>query len=540
MKQSNLSLLALLSVASACVAPNQVAPSNAKTTESTEASAMSTEQVDTAASPAELKAEWTASEGASAPVKASYERADAPAQVAEQAPSVQPVQGSLPAEDVPGTSSRVGLSGADLALWNDPEFQRQFTLSYIAATEVEPTVTLPEREDLQKVLDYISSDRTDKALDMLIDENGPDKSAVYDFTLANIYFQRDTLELAGESYKDAVQKYPKFRRAWKNLGLIHVRDSAFEDAATCFGKVIELGGGDAVTYGLLGFAYSNTGQFISAESAYRMAVLLDPVTLDWKMGLARSFFKQRRFADAASLCENLIADDPERSDLWLLQANAFIGLGEPLRAAENFEMAGRLGAATPASLNSLGDIYINEELYELAFESYGRALELAPDGDVKRAIRAAKVLTARGALEESNQLIARIEELRGEVLTDGEKKDLLKLRARLAVAQGAGGEEARILEEIVAIDPLDGEALMLLGQHAERSGETEKAVFYYERAQGLEAHEPDACVRHAQLLVRQGKYKEALPLLRRAQAMKPRQHVQDFLEQVEQRAPKSR
>jgi hypothetical protein len=40
-------------------------------------------------------------------------------------------------------------------------------------------------------------------------------------------------------------------------------------------------------------------------------------------------------------------------------------------------------------------------------------------------------------------------------------------------------------------------------------------------------------VRHAQLLVGQGRYAEALPLLRRAQAIKPRENVQAYIDQVE-------
>jgi tetratricopeptide (TPR) repeat protein len=91
----------------------------------------------------------------------------------------------------------------------------------------------------------------------------------------------------------------------------------------------------------------------------------------------------------------------------------------------------------------------------------------------------------------------------------------------------------------VALDPLDGQALILLGQHCGRSGDVEKAVFYYERAEGLEQFEADAKVRHAQLLVGQGNYAEALPLLRRAEELKPREDVRKYLEQVE-RFAKSR
>jgi tetratricopeptide (TPR) repeat protein len=426
---------------------------------------------------------------------------------------------------------RYGLSRDELAIWNDPAFRKAFTQSYVAETDIEPRVTPDELQAMEQILGYISSDRADKALKLLQKNTGPASSAVFDFTLANIHFQADELDEAAAAYETAVAKHPKFRRAWRNLGLIHVRQERFDEAVRSLARVIELGGGDALTYGLLGFAYAGVGNHLSAESAYRMAVLLDPATVDWKQGLALSLFKQGRFADAAALCGTLIAEHPDNAGFWLLQANAYIGLEQPLRAAENFELVDRLGGSTADSLASLGDIYANEELYDLAVDAYARAL--GKQGGVDRPLRAAKVMTAHGANDETRALLERIEALRGESLTDAQRKDLLKLRARLAVAEGAGEEEAKVLEEIVELDPLDGEALILLGQHASRAGDAEKAVFYYERAEGIEGSEADALVRHAQLLVGQGEYRDAIGLLRRAQNLKPRDNVQQYLEQVE-------
>lgn len=264
-----------------------------------------------------------------------------------------------------------------------------------------------------------------------------------------------------------------------------------------------------------------------------MALLLDPGTLDWKMGLARSLFKQERYAEAGALCAQLIEDQPDRADLWLLQANAYLGQTQPLKAVENYELVDQLGKSTLESLNILGDIYVNEELYELAARTYINAMNKKPDGGVDRAIRSAKVLAARGAFQETHDLVDRIQELHGDRLETEDQKDLLKIQARLAVVDASVEEEARVLEEIVELDPLDGEALILLGHYNGRNGDFEKAVFYYERAESLEKHEAEAKVRHAQLLVQNGKYEEALPLLRRAQLIKPRENVQEYLEQVE-------
>lgn len=113
------------------------------------------------------------------------------------------------------------------------------------------------------------------------------------------------------------------------------------------------------------------------------------------------------------------------------------------------------------------------------------------------------------------------------------------LRVRISISERSSKEEIKLLEEIVELDPLDGEALILLGRYCRRSKDFEKAEFYFERAESLEKYEAEARLRHAQLLVEQGKYTEALPLLRRAQDLKPREEVQKYLEQVE-RISKSR
>lgn len=200
----------------------------------------------------------------------------------------------------------------------------------------------------------------------------------------------------------------------------------------------------------------------------------------------------------------------------------------------------RLDLSTVDSLQTLGDIYVSEDLPDLAARAYVRALDLVPEQPLARAVRAAETLAARGAMAHARAVIAHIRALRGEQMDEADRRKLLKLDARLGMAEGAGtAETARVLEEIVALDPLDGEALILLGQHHARANEPDRAIFYYERAASVEAFEASAKIHHAQVLVSLGRYGEAIPLLRRAQELQPRAEVARYLEQVE-RISKSR
>jgi len=422
--------------------------------------------------------------------------------------------------------------------WREPAFQKAFMGSYGMRAEIEPRVTVVEKEGMDKVMKLMAEEGgTGKAVQFLEKTIKPATSAVFDFTLANIHFQEDRLTNALACYLAAVEKFPSFQRAYKNMGLIRIRQGDFEAAIEPLTRCIELGVNDGMTYGLLGYAYTMAEQYVSAESAYRLAMMFQPKTLDWKLGLCRALFKQQKYGEAIAMCDELSRRDPGKADYLLLQANAHLGLKQPLQAAEIYELLDLSGRTPVAALHTLGDIYVNEGHLEQAADAYVRALTRDEMPDLGRQLRNVEVLTSRSAYASAAALLAKVSERAGKEEVAGDlRKRMLKLEARLAAARNEAGEEqARILEEIVKLDPLDGDALILLGQfHA--AANVEKAIFYYERAEGLEKFEADARLRHAQVLVKNGKYQEALPLLKRALELKPREEVQRYAEQVERAA----
>jgi tetratricopeptide (TPR) repeat protein len=430
---------------------------------------------------------------------------------------------------------------ADLdAIWRDATFLKQFVAGYGVNAEVEPRVTPEEVAILEKVRPLMAGDLP-RAEATLAKQMKPDCSAMLDFTLGAIQFQQDELDEALANYQKAVTKFPSFRRAWRNLGWINAKRADYDGAIRAFTRMIELGGADAYSYGLLGYAYAAKEDYQPAEAAYRNALLLQPENTEWRLGLTRCVFEQQKFQDAAALLDVLIERYPDKAEFWLLQARAFLGLEQPLRAAENLEAVDRLGKATADALYTLGDVYVTEGLPDLAARAYERAIEraLVHEGGqpVARPLHAAEVLAARGAGAQSRAVIARIQQVLGARLEEADRRRLLKLEARLAMAEGGGSAEtAVVLEELVRLDPLDGDALMLLGHHYSRQNEPDRAILYYQRAASIDAFEAGAKVYHAQILVGQGRFAEALPLLRRAQEKKPREDVARYLEQVERNA----
>ena len=136
---------------------------------------------------------------------------------------------------------------------------------------------------------------------MLREARTPESSAVLDMVLGNLALQSDRMDVAEGHFRDAVTRFPSFRRAWRNLGLIQAHDQHYDDAISSFTKMIELGGGDAISLGLLGDAYLAKQDYLAAESAFRQALLLEPDNASWRVLLARSVVKQEKYEEAAAL-----------------------------------------------------------------------------------------------------------------------------------------------------------------------------------------------------------------------------------------------
>lgn len=423
----------------------------------------------------------------------------------------------------------------DTDLFSDPEFQREFLGSYGVRAEVEPEITEIEREKAQEILPLLSGD-LDAAARALEEFVTPETSAFFDFTLGNIRFQQNRVDDAAAAYEAALEKFPSFLRAHKNLGLIRVRQNRFEEAVEHLSRVIELGGADGTTYGLLGFSLSALERWAEAESAFRNALLLDPGKLDWKMGLTQAVLKQEKYGEALRLCDELIRHDPERAQFRLLQANAYLGLNRTLDAAFSFEMVSRMGRADVATLRTLGSIYVNEELYDLAARAFERALERDPGQPAAQPLQWVQILARRGAFDEADRLARRVAEVYQGRLAPDQESSLLKVRARIAMARGQDADSAGVLERIVELDPLDGEALLLLGRWWREHGDSQKALFYFERAAAIDRWEREGKLRQAELLVQLGRYSDAVPLLKRVLELRPREDLQRYLEQVERAA----
>jgi len=420
--------------------------------------------------------------------------------------------------------------------WKNPEFISKFTGSFGFDGEREPSINRQEQQLFEEIALLASEENYSAAINRLQQNIGPESSAALDFTLGNFYFQSGQLAAAEAQYRAALKKFPNFLRAQKNLGLTLMQAGRFAAARPWLLAAIEGEGADGPVYGMLAYVYFMDERYPSALQAYEQALLHQPDNREWQIGRAQCLYATHQPGQAAAVLEELIEQQPERPDLWLMQANAWLALEQSERAAANIEVVRRMGAAPPAALMLLGDIYLSQDMPELATGSYLAALAAKSPPRPEKSLQAASLLVNRQAWESAERLVRAIEAAHQGTLEPTQATALLNLNAQIAMARGQEDEAARILRSLLERDPLNGRALLVLADYEWQEGRPEEAELLYERAARVPEFAVEAYVEQARLHVTRQDYREAIGLLEKAQSIEPQKNVARYLDQVRQAA----
>ncbi|MBT3191690.1 MAG: tetratricopeptide repeat protein [Verrucomicrobia bacterium] len=393
------------------------------------------------------------------------------------------------------------------------------------APRLEPTVSPKEAERLAEAA---ATTNLSAAVAMLQTRDLPKASAAMDFAIGNFQFQDGVFRAAAQSYRDAIAKLPSFRNARKNLGRVCLMMGQNEEAIRIYQDLVQEGLVDSDTLLLLGHGLARQDHVVSAENAYRQVLLLDPHSTDAQHGLIRCLLQQERHREARSLLRTALSAGPHRAELWSLLANVNIALDATREATAALETARRLGTSTPDMLGLLGDLYLNAEQPSHAVACYQDALQAGwRDGD--RLLRAAESFVLVGDSAAATRLL---ESINTEEADLTQRRAALKLRAEIAILESRSEEAIGMYRKLCVEDPLDGKALLRLGELLQQSGDFGGAELAIERAGRLDGLEAEAKVQLAQFAVERRQYAKAVVLLEAAQTLDAKSHVERYLKQV--------
>jgi tetratricopeptide (TPR) repeat protein len=367
------------------------------------------------------------------------------------------------------------------------------------------------------------------------------------FVLGNLYFQADRADEARRAFLEAIRRYPRFRRAHTNLAYLYISKSQTDEALPMLQKAIELGENSSRAYGLLGYCHLLKKNALAAENAYRQAYLLDPASRDWKLGLAQTLMAQEKAAEASNLLGSLIEENPNDKQLWLQQTNALLSMDRKDEAAVNLEILRHKNLADEGNLNLLGNLYMDRSEPQLALYAYLAAIDKSTTFDVQRALKSARILVDYGFPEKAEELIAAIQSKAGDKISPADRTRLLLTEVRAAQAAGQTDRVGNLLDKLVEINPADGEVLLELARHKDKLARDEEdeekrkewvveARTHYQLAVRSEAVAYPANLAYGQMLVREQRYTEALPVLQAALALKKSDSLEQYVSRVRRAA----
>lgn len=400
-----------------------------------------------------------------------------------------------------------------------------------------PTVTPAESEQIRLARTLGEQDPV-KAVAQLRGEIKASASAALDFTLGNLLFQNEQYAEAASAYETALKKFPAFRDAKINLGRVYLLLERPEASVRVYQELVRDGIADAETYVLLGHGLMMGTRPVSAETAYRQALLLDENGREARHGLLNALMAQQRDAEVLALTGELLKAEPGRRPYWAARANAQLSLGKPGDAAQSLEQARRLGVADAEMLSMLGQLYLQEGIPE---EAVARFEEAFSGGELSllRREQAVRGLMQLDRLTDAERLLAVLgAQLKS--LPDAERVPaegtVLKLNCRLKVRQGRTEEAGDLIRKGLEKNPLDGELLQLQAGVLREQDREEEAVLVLQRLSRIQGFEAEALLQLAQIEVDRKNWAAAVKLLERAQVFEEKPEWDDYLQQLRKMA----
>jgi tetratricopeptide (TPR) repeat protein len=412
--------------------------------------------------------------------------------------------------------------------------------TYAVMTGSEPKIEREEGEFFKRLSEEMKKG-PDAALALINREISANSSAAIYFIRGNLNFQKGNLGAAQRDYRTSLDKFKNFMRAHKNLGMINLRQENFKQAAQDLGRAIELGDREARTYGLLGYCQLQVGNYLGAENAYRTALMLTPDNRDWSLGLAQALMLSEDYGAAISIMEPIALSSSNEAQYWLFLVNAYLQKDQPNTAAEILEFMRHGDLADVDNLILLGNIYTNEQDYTLALDVFEQVLEQEKqEVEPSVVLDASNLFVRYGAFDQAASLLQQIANEFGDILEQEEKLTLLRLNAQVANASGELEKSVAIHENILEIDPTDGVAMIELARYYADQEDYARAYLYLDRAEKLNDHQVGALRLRGQLLVREGRFRDALDPLERAVSLSTNENVnrrlEDYIAQVRRAA----
>ncbi|HEV3513819.1 MAG TPA: tetratricopeptide repeat protein [Candidatus Sulfotelmatobacter sp.] len=161
----------------------------------------------------------------------------------------------------------------------------------------------------------------------------------YHLFLGKYHLNLGQYDQALTEFEAAAKADPKLPFVHFNLGLVHLNKQEYGQARDEFLRDAEVEPDLALDYNELGNVYWLMQDDKDAEKSYREALRRDPRLVDSRLGLAKIYQKQGKYALALPEVDGAVKIDPERPESHYVRGQVLLHLGRKEEARKELEAA---------------------------------------------------------------------------------------------------------------------------------------------------------------------------------------------------------
>lgn len=176
-------------------------------------------------------------------------------------------------------------------------------------------------------------------------------SPEYLLFVGKYHLNQGQLDPALNEFQAAAEANPKLPFVHFNLGLVYLKKEDYARAREEFLKDAEVEPDLALNYDQLGSVYWMMQDDGRAERSYRDALRRDPRLVNSRLGLARIYQRQNKYAQALTELDMAAKVDPLRADVHYMRGQSLLHLGRREESKRELENAVRLKAKQEEQAN---------------------------------------------------------------------------------------------------------------------------------------------------------------------------------------------
>jgi tetratricopeptide (TPR) repeat protein len=336
------------------------------------------------------------------------------------------------------------------------------------------------------------------------------------FVIGQSYLALQRYLPAETAFQLALRGVPNHVRAHESLGMLYLRTERYEDARTHLVRAVELGRNGAALHAALGYLEQKARRYWAAANAFQRALVLEPEQRTAQRGLLHALTETHEHAKARVLVEQLLRDERDDPALWLYRAQIALATNEQAVAVASLETALRLGDDSIENRRACAVLHLESG-------NIARAVQLLqgsspPELSFPLLDRALGWLANENEWDEFRDLLDTVDRT---TLGGAEQSRLLTRRASLALHDGNRRAASTGLQEALALDPSNADALLALGQIYRAERDYGRADFLLQRASAYEPVRERALVARAEVAIDQENFDGALTHLRDVVTLNP-------------------